>query len=310
MCWGLELTVRTATELIFLVVLASLHGVAQAQALFACEPEWGALAKVLMPQAQLSVATTPQQDPHHIEARPALIAQMRKADMALCTGAGQEAGWLPVLQQKSGNPRVQDGQPGLFWATDGQSLIGRLPSSGSPFEGDVHPQGNPHIHGNPLRLLQVAQAMASRMALLWPDQATAIEQRRLAFEARWKAHMGRWQRQAAPLRGASVAAEHTHFAYVWEWLGVRQVADLEPKPGLPPSPAHLQSVAKQLRALQPPVLGLALASHQDPRAARWVGQQVPGLKVWVWPATVNPSGEDGLVQWFDALLADLTREKP
>jgi hypothetical protein len=62
--------------------------------------------------------------------------------------------------------------------------------------------------------------------------------------------------------------------------------------------------------LQPPVLGLALASHQDPRAARWVGQQVPGLKVWVWPATVNPSGEDGLVQWFDALLADLTREKP
>ena len=301
--------VRTAIKGVLIAGLAGLCLGAQAQTLFACEPEWAVLAKLLMPQAQVSVATTPLQDPHHIEARPALIAQLRLADMALCTGAGLEEGWWPVLQQKSGNPKVQNGQPGMFWATEGQALIGRQTSSGSPFEGDVHPQGNPHIHGNPQRLLQVTQAMAHRMSQLWPAQATAIEQRQRAFETRWQTQLERWQRSAAPLKGASVASQHTHFAYVWEWLGIRQVLDLEPKPGLSPTPTHLQQVSQQLRALPTPVLGLALASHQDPRAARWLGQQMPGLAIWIWPATVPPNGEDALVQWFDAMLTDL-RGKP
>jgi zinc/manganese transport system substrate-binding protein len=302
--------VHTVTKIFSLIGLLAVGLGAQAQMLFACEPEWAALAKVLMPQARVSAATTPLQDPHHIEARPALIAQMRMADMALCTGAGLEEGWLPVLQQKSGNSRLQNGQPGMFWASEGQALIGRQTATGSPFEGDVHPQGNPHIHANPHRLLQVSQSLAVRMAQLWPEQASAIEQRQREFEVRWQVHLSRWQLQAAPIRGASVAAQHTHFAYVWEWLGIRQVADLEPKPGLSPTPAHLQLVAQQLRARQPDVLGLALASHQDARAARWIGQHVPGLRVWIWPATVSPSGEDELVRWFDAMLADLTRAKP
>jgi zinc/manganese transport system substrate-binding protein len=278
-----------------------------AQALFACEPEWAALARVLLPQAQIAVATSPLQDPHHIEARPALIAQLRNAEMALCSGAGLEDGWMPVLQQKSGNARVQNGQPGMFWATEGQSLIGRQAASGSPFEGDVHPEGNPHIHANPQRLLQAAQALATRMAKVWPAHGPAIEQRLREFEGRWLTHISRWQQSAAPLRGAKVAAQHTHFAYLFEWLGLQQVADLEPKPGLSPTPAHLQRLAQQWVAMRPPLRGLAVASHQDPRAARWMGQQVPGLTVWVWPATVTAGGEEDLVRWFDALLADLTR---
>ena len=159
------------------LVLYGLASWAQAQVLFACEPEWAALAQVLMPQARVHIATLPTQDPHHIEARPALIAQMRSADMALCTGAALEEGWLPVLQQKSGNPKVQNGQPGMFWATEGQTLLGRVKSSGSPFEGDVHPQGNPHVQANPQRLAQVARDLARRMATLWPDQAAAVQDR-------------------------------------------------------------------------------------------------------------------------------------
>ncbi len=299
--------VRTVIDGLICAGLALFGAAAQGQSVFACEPEWAALARVLLPQAQISVATSHQQDPHHIEARPALIAQLRNADMAVCSGAGLEEGWLPVLQQKSGNARVQNGQPGMFWATAGQALVGRQASSGSPFEGDVHPEGNPHIHASPQRLLQAAQSMAARMAQVWPAQAPAIEQRLRDFEGRWQAHMGRWQRLAAPLRGGKVAAQHTHFAYLWEWLGLQQVADLEPKPGLSPSPAHLQKVAQQLRTMRPPVWGLALASHQDARAARWMGQQVSGLTVWVWPATVTATGEEDLVRWFDALIGDMTR---
>ena len=122
---------HTAIKSLFMVWAALCAAGLQAQVIFACEPEWAALARVLLPQARIHVATTHLQDPHHIEARPALIAQLRSAEMALCTGAALEEDWLPVLQQKSGNPKVQNGQPGLFWATDGQDLLGRTTSTGS-----------------------------------------------------------------------------------------------------------------------------------------------------------------------------------
>ncbi|MDI9332616.1 MAG: zinc ABC transporter substrate-binding protein [Alphaproteobacteria bacterium] len=289
-----------------LAFVLALHGAgAQAQVLFACEPEWAALARVLLPEAQIHVATSHTQDPHHIEARPALIAQLRAADMALCSGAGLEDGWLPVLQQRSGNPKVQVGQPGLFWATEGQSLIGAGASAGNPFTGDVHPQGNPHIHAHPQRLLAVAQTLARRMGQLWPEQALVIEERQRGFETRWQAHLKRWQSLSGALRDQAVVAQHTHFTYLWEWLGIKQVADLEPKPGLSPSPAHLQQLLRGLDQFHPKPLGLAVAMHQDPRAARWVLQQRPALKLWVWPATVSQTDEAGLVQWFDLLLRDL-----
>ncbi|MEY2804706.1 MAG: hypothetical protein RL657_2042 [Pseudomonadota bacterium] len=283
---------------------------AWAQVVFACEPEWAALVRVLLPSAQLHVATHAQQDPHHIEARPALIAQMRAADLAVCTGAGLEDGWLPLLQQKSGNPKVQNRQPGMFFAAQGQTLIGAGASGVNPFAGDVHPEGNPHLHANPQRLLLVARQLSQRMTQLWPDQAPAIEQRLNAFEPRWQNLIDQWQARVRHLRGQNVAAQHTHFAYWWEWLQIRQVADLEPKPGLSPTPAHLQQIAQQLRAARPPVLGLAIASHQDPRASRWMAQQVPRLAVWTWPATVTQHNEDGLRTWFEGMIADLTRSAP
>ena len=87
---------------------------AQAMTVFACEPEWAALTKTLLPEATVRTATTHLQDPHHIEARPSLIAQLRGADFAICTGAELEAGWLPMLQDRAGNPKVQNGRPGMF----------------------------------------------------------------------------------------------------------------------------------------------------------------------------------------------------
>ena len=298
---------HTAIKSLFMVWAALCAAGLQAQVIFACEPEWAALARVLLPQARIHVATTHLQDPHHIEARPALIAQLRAADLAVCTGAGLEEGWFGVLQQRSGNPKVQSGQAGLFWATDGQVLLGQRTASGSPFEGDVHPQGNPHLHANPKRLLQVAEAMAQRMGQLWPEQALEIDARSREFQQRWQTHIQQWTARAQTLKGRRVVAQHSHFAYLWEWLGCSQVADLEPKPGLSPTPAHLQQTVQRLRDLHPGPLGVAVASHQDPRAARWVGQQLPGLAIWVWPATVSEANEQGLLSWFEGLLQDLLK---
>ncbi|NCV32482.1 MAG: zinc ABC transporter substrate-binding protein, partial [Betaproteobacteria bacterium] len=135
-----------------------LLGSTQAKAItvFACEPEWAALTKALMPEAIVRSATTHLQDPHHIEARPSLIAQLRGADFAICTGAELEAGWLPMLQERAGNPKVQNGQPGMFFAAEHVTLIDPFKGAITPFSGDVHAQGNPHFHTDPQRVKLVA----------------------------------------------------------------------------------------------------------------------------------------------------------
>lgn len=295
------------SEWLALALLAAAGG-AQAQTIFACGPEWAALTRALLPQAKLHVATHARQDPHHIEARPALIAQLRAADAAICTGASLEAGWLPTLQQRAGNARVQDGSPGMFHAASAVKLIDPRPGAiGTPFSGDVHAEGNPHLHLDPHRLLEVSQAWGARLQQLFPAQRTAIAQRQEAFQAEWRDRIRGWEQRAAPLRGQEVAAQHATYAYLWHWLGMRQVADLEPRPGLAPTPGHLQRLQGGLRD-RPPA-AIVVASHQDPRAARWLSQQLGGqVPVLQLPATVeDPEAPEALSRWMDGLLDALLK---
>jgi zinc/manganese transport system substrate-binding protein len=271
---------------------------------FACEPEWAALTRVLEPAARLHVATHAGQDPHHIEARPALIAQLRRADLVVCTGASLEAGWLPMLQDRAGNARARD----VFFAADHVELIDPQPGAiGSPWAGDVHAEGNPHLHTDPERLLEVARALAVRLGRERPAEAAAINARLAAFEARWTAQMGAWRSRAAALKGRTVAAQHTGFGYLWLWLGLRQVADLEPRPGMAPTPGHLQRLLEGLRAAPP--MAIVASSYQDPRPGRWLSGQLGGpVPVLVLPATVPEDADaDALIRWMDGLLAELLK---
>ena len=277
-------------------------GPAAAFTVFACEPEWAALTRVMLPDARVHVATHSLQDPHHIEARPALIAQLRQADMAVCTGASLEAGWLPKLLQRSGNARVQN----VLFASDHVNMIDPQPGAiGTPWAGDVHAEGNPHVHLDPRNLLLVANALAARLQVQIPAQKAAIEQRRAAFETRWKSQMTQWQQRAMPLRGRQVAAQHTTFGYLWDWLGIQQTADLEPKPGMAPTPGHLQRLLAGLQAKPP--MAVVVAGYQDPRPGKWLtGQLGSSVPLLVLPATVSEDADAaGLVLWIDNMLNSL-----
>ncbi len=294
---------RWRTLLAFLAFWAA--GGAHALTVFACEPEWAALARRLAPAAEVHTATHARQDPHHIEARPGLIAQLRKADLAACTGAALEAGWLPMLQQRAGNARVQDGAPGMFYAADHVTLIDPQPGSGSPFAGDVHAAGNPHAHLDPHRMLQVAVALARRLEQVDPAEAAGYRARLAAFQSDWTARIAQWERSAAPLRGVRVAAQHGTFAYLWRWLGIEQIADLEPKPGVPPTPGHLQKLLESTRDAPPRAVVVAL--YHDPRAAQWLAQQLGSRPaVLQLPSTVTTEAPtDTLAGLYDALLRRL-----
>ncbi len=269
----------------------------------ACEPEWGALAQELGGSlVEVSVATSALQDPHQIQAKPSLIARARNADLIVCTGAELEVGWLPILLQQSGNPKVQSGQSGNFAAADFVRKLD-VPTQLDRSQGDVHAAGNPHIQTDPRNIAQVANALAARLALIDAAHASQYAQRLSDFSQRWQQAMARWNAQAAPLRGAAVVSQHKAFVYLYDWLGLKEVAVLEPKPGVEPTASHLQAVLASLKST--PARMTLYSAYQDPKPAEWLSKNagVPAVKI---AFTVGGTeGAKDLFGLFDDTLARL-----
>src|SRR4051794_37507616 len=190
---------KTITALALAVVAAPALA---ALNIFATVPEWGALATELGgDKVSVYTATNALQDPHHIEAKPSLIARARNADLVVATGAELEIGWLPLVAQQSGNPKIRPGQPGYFEAASLIALLDK-PSRLDRAEGDVHAAGDPHIQTDPRNIARVAAALAQRLAQLDPANAAYYQERFRSFDERWRAAIARWEQTAAPLRAA------------------------------------------------------------------------------------------------------------
>src|SRR4051812_9817945 len=269
-----------------------------ALSVFATLPEWGALAQEIGgDKVRVYTATNALQDPHHVEARPSLIAKARGADLVVATGAELEVGWLPLVLQQAGNAKVQPGTPGYFEATSAVPLLGR-PTRLDRAEGDVHPFGDPHIQGDPRNIARVAAALVERMAQLDAADAAAFRSNYQQFSQKWNAAIARWTQQAAPLKGAPVVVQHKGFTYLEAWLGLTEVASLEPKPGMEATTSHLASVLETLKA-QPAKMILHAAYLSD-RPAQWLSQRA-GIPVVTLPFTVG--GDDQAKDLF-ALFDD------
>ncbi|HEU0203789.1 MAG TPA: zinc ABC transporter substrate-binding protein [Burkholderiaceae bacterium] len=251
---------------------------------FACEPEWAALAVELGgDQVNVYSATTGLQDAHRVEAKPSLLARARNADLAVCTGAELETGWLPVVLREAGNAQIQPGRPGYFEAAQVITLLEK-PTRLDRAEGDVHAAGNPHIQTDPRNIARVAEALAQRLAQLAPAQAGYFEARHRAFADRWQAAIRNWEARAAPLAGRAIVVQHRAFPYLQQWLRLREVAALEPKPGIEPSVAYLSQVLAQLK--REPAQMVVCAAYQNDRPARWIAERAK-VPVVILPFTVG-----------------------
>ncbi|HNI86124.1 MAG TPA: zinc ABC transporter substrate-binding protein [Ottowia sp.] len=271
----------------------------------ACEPEWGALVKELAgDKVSVYVATTALQDPHRIEARPSLVAAARNAGLVVCTGAELEVGWLPLLIRQSGNSAIQPGKPGHFEAAAYVRMLD-VPQRLDRADGDVHAAGNPHIQTDPRNIALVAEPLARRLAELDPANAATYQARSADFQARWKAAIQRWEQSAAPLRGVPVVVQHKAFPYLQQWLGLVEVAALEPKPGVEPTSAHLSTVLAGLKTR--PAKMILRAAYNDPRGADWLAERTQ-LPVVVLPFTVggNEQAKD-LFSLFDDTVQRLLK---
>ena len=270
----------------------------------ACEPEWAALTQALgSDKVKVSSATTAMQDPHHVQARPSLIAKMRRADLLVCTGAELEAGWLPLLLRKSGNSSVQLGQAAHFMAANYVGLL-QKPALLDRSLGDIHAAGNPHFHLDPERILLVAAALADTLATVDPANKSHYHSNLAAFTQQWQEMIQQWWQRSQTLQGKRIVVSHNNWVYLESWLGLTQVATLEPVPGIPPNSAHLSKLLTKLE--HDPAAMLLYASYQNEKPVRWLAGKSPIAPVAL---PLSPSKDETLNQWFDRLLNQLLSAK-
>jgi zinc/manganese transport system substrate-binding protein len=269
---------------------------------FACEPEWASLLQELAAdKVEVSVGTTALQDVHQIDAKPSLIARVRKADLVVCTGAELEVGWLPQLLQQAGNQKVASGA-GYFMAASQVPLLEK-PTQLDRAAGDVHPDGNPHIQLDPYRLLKVASALSARLGSLDAANASTYQQRLADFTTRWQAATKRWESKAAPLKGKKVVVHHVSWVYLNTWLGLEQIGALEPKPGVPPTSGYLSSLIGTTKSAG--TFAIISAAYQDQKPAQWLSERT-GVPVVVLPYTVGGDAQaTDLFGLFDSTIDKL-----
>ncbi|MDC0033361.1 zinc ABC transporter substrate-binding protein [Alphaproteobacteria bacterium] len=274
---------------------------------FACEPEWAALAKEVGGEhVSVYSATHARQDPHHIRARPSLIAKIRNAKLVFCSGAGLEVGWLPLLMQRGALSIVRPGQTGHLMAASQVPMVEK-PSVLDRSLGDIHPDGNPHVHLNPDNILRIAGELGRRLIVLDPPNADYYEKQLAKFQKDWSANIKSWKSRATVISGMPVIVHHKSFSYLVGWVGLAEIGTLEVKPGIPPTASHLNKLTKQARAQHVQAI---IRTPYDPAApSEWLSAKtnIPAIML---PYTVEKdAGPGALAKLFEDTLSLLEKAR-
>jgi ABC-type Zn uptake system ZnuABC Zn-binding protein ZnuA len=237
----------------------------------------------------------PTEDPHYVDAKPSHIVTLNRADALIEGGAELELGWLPPLLENSRNSRISAGAPGRIVASEGIKLL-EVPTSFDRSKGDVHSLGNPHFMIDPVNVRIIARNIANHLAQIDPNNAATYNGNLGRFNAKLDAKFAEWQKELAPYRGARIVTYHKDFIYLAERFGLTIVDELEPKPGIAPSPAHLAQVIIKMKATNAKVI--LVQPFQNRRTAETVARQT-GAEVLDVPQ--QPGAAPNTTSYFDLM---------
>jgi len=189
------------------------------------------------------------QDPHFVDPKPSFMVKLQKADMFIKAGLGLEIGWVPSLLDGARNPNILPGSRGYVDASKNVPLL-QIPT-GDPAtlraQGDIHPYGNPHYWLDPLRGKIIADNIFEGLVRLMPGKKEALQRNLARFKKTIDAKVARWVKTIAPFKGKNVIAFHNSWPYFEQRFGIKVVAFIEPKPGIPPTPKHLVKVIRIMK---------------------------------------------------------------
>ena len=187
------------------------------------------------------------QNPHFVDPKPSYIIKLSNADLFVTVGLDLETGWSPSLLSSSRNPKIQKGNQGYVDASTGVPLQ-QVPSSINRGEGDIHIFGNPHYWLDPLNGKQIARNICDGLERVSPENKAFFEANLLAFSKNLDQKMNGWNSMMAKFKGTKVIAYHNEWCYFENRFGLQIVDFLEPKPGIPPTPAQLVKIIKEVKS--------------------------------------------------------------
>jgi ABC-type Zn uptake system ZnuABC Zn-binding protein ZnuA len=187
------------------------------------------------------------QDPHFVEAKPSFLLMLQRADLLISVGLQLEIGWLPPLISQCGNARVQPNASENLDASQFAEILELPTGPVSRAQGDVHPLGNPHYWLDPENGRRVARGIANKLAQLRPEDAQYFEQRYQDFAKRLTEAEKRWDVQMAPYRGRKVVTYHRSWPNFTKRFGLQVMGEIEPRPGIPPSPKHTLELIEMMK---------------------------------------------------------------
>lgn len=278
-------------------VLLSVFAASAAEAklnVFACVPEWATLTNIIGgDRVDIKLATTALQDPEKTPATPGMISNMQAADLMVCTGLDLEGSWLPPVLERANNPKVANGQPGQFYASQFVPILKDDIGQFHTTHKHLHFDGNGHIEGDPHNVIKVAAQLAKRLIQIDPDGKDYYTERVKKFIGDMNAHIAGYEKKAAPLRGINIACQHEHSLYLLRWLGIHTAATIETEPGVEPGPEHLTNLVQAIPDKH--IKFILYGAYEDSKQSKYVADKagVPLVKV---PVTVG--GTDGATDLF------------
>lgn len=259
---------------------------AQALQVVTTLPSLAALAReVAGPHAKVESLLGPRQDPHYADARPNLILSLNRADLLVVNGLELEVGWLPGLVRQARNPRIQAGSQGYF---DASTVVQRLQLVGKVDRamGDIHPGGNPHFAWDPRAGAAVAEGLARSLGALDPAHAGEFQRNAAVLAARLRALAAEETKRFAALPEVNrrMVAYHDSLVYLVDWLALKQVGTVEPRPGIPPDPAQLAKVVGLMRTT-----GAKVVAQEEfyPRTTSDQVAKIAGARLVILPGGVK-----------------------
>jgi zinc/manganese transport system substrate-binding protein len=262
----------------------------------ATTPDLAAVAREIGGDAvDVTAMAKPTEDPHFVDAKPSFLVALNRADVLIEGGAELELGWLPPLLDNARNSKIAPGAPGRIVASEGIRLL-EVPTSFDRSRGDVHALGNPHFLIDPVNVKVVAANIAAHFSQLDPASASIYKANLAKFNQTLDARMADWRKQLEPFRDAKIVTYHKDFVYFAERFNLDIVGELEPKPGIAPSPAHVAEVITAMKAAHARVI--IVQPFQNRRTAETVARQTDGV---VLDISQQPGAIPNTTTYFDLM---------
>ncbi len=237
------------------------------------------------------------QDPHFVEAKPSFILKFSRADLLIVVGRELEIGWLPPLITSSRNARIQVGAPGYLDPSANVRILELPTGQLTRAMGDVHPSGNPHYWLDPGNGRLIAAAIRDRLATLDPANQATYAQRYGDFDRRLAEAEKRWDAAMRPYRGAKVVTYHRSWPNFTDRFGLDVIGYVEPKPGVPPSPAHTLALITEMKRQQVKVI--IIEPYFDAKTPKQIAAQTGGQVLTLAPSVGGMPGVDDYLKLFD-----------